>query len=178
MSTPASPPVQPAAGVARKRPGVVTGAVVLLDVLGVGLCGLSLVDYWVVGLTGVNGGPRAVDYVDATIPMLFGVAMFVLGVFLAKGRRGARVTTWVVSALLALTTWGIGPVLDGTDWLRQNVESKPIRDLVSWAQIDLILQSRVLVYLSVPIVIIVLLALPTANAYFRRQPAVSPGSIE
>ena len=178
MSTPASPPVEPAAAVAKKRPGVVTAAVVLLDVLGVALCGLSLVDYVVIGMVSVRGGARAVDYVEAPIPMLFGVAFFVLGVFLAKGRQGARVTTWVVNAMLALTTWGIGPVLDGTDWLRQNVESKPIRDLVAWAQIDLILQSRVLVYLSVPIVIIVLLALPTANAYFRRQPAVSPGSIE
>jgi hypothetical protein len=178
MSPPASPPVEPPAGVARKRPGVVTTAVVLLDVLGVALCGLSLVDYAVIGMVTVRGGARAVDYVEAPIPMLFGVAFFVLGVFLANGRQGARVTTWVVNALLALTTWGIGPVLDSMEWLRQNVTSNPIRDFVALAQIDLILESRVLVFLFVPIVIIVLLALPTANAYFRRQPAVSPGSIE
>jgi len=104
--------------------------------------------------------------------MLFGVAFFVLGMQVAKRRPGARVTTWVVSTLLALSNGCSGLVLDGMDWLWQNVRSNPFRELVVSAQLDLILQTRVLVFLLVPIVIMVLLALPAANAYFRRQPTV------
>ena len=152
--------------------------VILLDVLGIGFCVLSLVDYAAIGLMSFSGGPPAVDYVGALIPILFGVAYFVLGLFVAKGRQSARVATWVVSALLALCNGCVGIVLDGMDWLRQNVPSKPFRELVALAQIDLVLQTRVLVFLLVPIVIIALLALPAANAYFRRQPAVSSGSTE
>jgi hypothetical protein len=178
MSAPASPPVEPTTGVARKRPGVVTAAVVLLDILGVGFCGLSLMEFAVLGLIGFSGGPPAVDFFGAPIPMLFGVALFVLGLFLARGRQGARVTTWLVSALVALSTGCVGPVLDGMDWLRQHVGSNALRELVAMAQIELVLQTRVLVFLLAPIVIIVLLALPAANAYFRQQPAVSSGTTE
>jgi len=61
MSVSASPPVEPAAGVARKRPGVVSAAVVLLDVLGIGFCLLSLVNYAAIALTIVRGGPDAME---------------------------------------------------------------------------------------------------------------------
>ena len=177
MSLPASPPVA-AAGAGRNRPRVVSAAAVLLDVLGIGFCVLSLADYALLGLMGFGGGPRPVDYVGAPIPILFGVAFFVLGVFVAKGRQGARVTTWVVSALLALCTGYSGLVLDGMDRLRDNVQSEPVRELVALVQIDLLLQTRVLVFPLLSIVIIVLLALPAANAYFRRQPVVSSGSTD
>src|SRR5437660_425341 len=86
----------------------------------------------------------------------------------ADGRQGARVTAWVVSALLALCNVLSGPVLAGMDVLRNNIQSNAVQDLVASAQIYLILQTRVLVYLLISIVIIVLLALPAANAYFRR----------
>jgi hypothetical protein len=178
MSLLASPPVEPAAGVATKRPRVVSAAAVLVDVLGIGFCLLSLADYALFGLMGFSGGPPAVDYVGASIPILFGVAFFVLGWFVAKGRQGARVTTWVVSALLALCNGYSGLVLEGMDRLRHNIQSNPVQELVALAQIDLVLQTRVFVYLLVSIVIIMLLSLPAANAYFRRQRAVSSGSTD
>jgi hypothetical protein len=178
MSQPTAPSVEPAGGVARKRPLVVSAAVVLLGVLGIGFCVLSLADYALFGLMGFSGGPPAMDFYSAATPILFGVAFFVLGVFVAKGRQGARVTTWVVSALLALCTGCSGLVAVGMDRLRHNVQSNPVRELVALAQIDLVLMARVFVFLLVSIVIIVLLALPAANAFFRRQPTVSSGSTD
>ena len=169
-----------AAGAGRNRPRVVSAAAVLLDVLGIGFIVLSLADYALLGLDGGlrrRPASRAHD-VGVPILILFGVAFFVLGVFVAKGRQGARVTTWVVSALLALCTGYSGLVLDGMDRLRDNVQSEPVRELVALVQIDLLLQTRVLVFPLLSIVIIVLLALPAANAYFRRQPVVSSGSTD
>ncbi|MFD0557294.1 hypothetical protein FB566_2554 [Stackebrandtia endophytica] len=117
----------------------------------------------------------------AVVMLLFAVGIGILGYFNLRGKNGARITTWVlagiglacgvcngVSAPFASTDV---TVTGGTDETSRLVnEAMSTVDIPAWQNtvgIVLLLISTLL-YLGV----IILLALPASNDYFRKDPPV------
>ena len=183
-----------------RRPAVVTLAVAVLAVMALGAFGYAVAGLTAVGGTvsrfraAAAGTSADVSQVDAAVTLLRGwvvlsavlsvvagllLAGLVLG--LAGGRPGARVATWVVAGLglllgccgiVALIVQRATPLDFGDD--RAAAE---LVDLVAgaypswWIPLTLALSiAQTLGYL----VVAVLLAMPPANAWFRRRPASPP----
>jgi len=108
------------------------------------------------------------------VGLLLAVVYAVLGIFNRRGVNGARITTWVLSgvfllcgaATLALSSVGSGGTTDGVDM--DKVTTAMTDAVPGWynifGSVAGILQ--ILGYL----VVIVLLALPASNEFFRKAP--------
>jgi hypothetical protein len=115
--------------------------------------------------------------VTAFLAVLFGIGFIVLGVLDLKGKQPARIVTWVVAGLMlcclsgSLASNGIGASFgrtsaNGVDM--GEVQRKITEGMPDWVQ-PTQLGVGLLQILSA-LAVIVLLALPAANAYFRRRP--------
>jgi hypothetical protein len=186
--------VAPAPG-PRTRPGVVATASVLLYVSAVLLLvstGVSLVpigdmqkiinDQYAnepenvrqAASIGAVVGPIVVGVVY----VLIAVGLIVLGIFVGKGKQPARVITWVLAGLSVLclgcglassavsTSFsGLGGGADQEALLKAIADATP-----GWVTAAaLVLQ---IISLLVMITVIILLALPAANDYFRKEQQV------
>ncbi|MEV6965515.1 hypothetical protein AB0M47_10390 [Hamadaea sp. NPDC051192] len=194
MSSYGPPAVQPA----RKAPAVVVTAAVILVVLGVigllnaivSLASLgSTVDRFRVLALRVGVSPQKIDdqvtqlrlqtILSAVIGLLIAIVLLVLAYFLVKGSNAARITTWVLCGIGALCACcgGAGLIflknldritVEGDQQAQEQVDlARAMADAVPGWQVGLggtaaILQ--LLGYLAVAI----LLAMPVANAFFRK----------
>jgi len=122
-------------------------------------------------------------YIGAVFPLLIGVLYVILGVFVGRGKQWARITTWVIAGIavccngFGLLGNAVGNVFSGlgnTPNFDQESATKAIQDLIpGW----LTTASMVLggVSLIAAIVVIILLALPPSNPYFRKaEPQWTP----
>jgi hypothetical protein len=126
---------------------------------------------------------RIAAIVGAIISVLFGVGFAILGALDLRGSRAARITTWVFAALGVLCTGcGLGSSgLSGrisTGTTANGVDVKAATEHINAARPSWLTPTvaalSVIALLSL-ILVIILLALPAANAYFRKeQPAFVP----
>ncbi|MFC6018954.1 hypothetical protein ACFP2T_22440 [Plantactinospora solaniradicis] len=188
-----SEPVNPAVA-ARPRPGSVTissyllyAAAVLLAVVAItGLATLGTVaDVYGDAYAGssVEGAEDFIVGFSAfvgVVQLLFAVAYVVLAMLNNQGRNAARITTWVVAGLgVCCTGIGLGGSAAGgmnTSSTGDMPDPKVVQEqleaaLPSWTG-PLTLVCSILVFLLL-LAVIVLLALPASNAFFRKQPAGS-----
>jgi hypothetical protein len=178
----------------RPRPGIVTVAGYLLY-----LVAALLVISMIVSLATVS---KALSYVRATyasdtnehdlvtatkvgigfsvvLDVVLIVLVVLLGLFNLRGRNGMRITTWVIAGLgvlcLGCGAFGnvTGSALPKSDGSSQNTTVN-IRDVVpGWAKATGI-TIDVISVLSL-IAVIILLALPASNAFFRKTPLAMTG---
>jgi hypothetical protein len=162
----------------------VVSAIVSFAMLG------ALRDAWATALEGVGGAESAASLMSTTttvaqvttgvIAALFAVAYTLLGVFVGKGSNGARITTWVLGGLTACCN-GFGAAGSGSgrvgftgtggtgdvDGRTADQIARAFEDaLPGWYQPVTILLSVVALLLAVAVII--LLALPSSNPYFRK----------
>ncbi|GAA1788139.1 hypothetical protein GCM10009682_07770 [Luedemannella flava] len=122
----------------------------------------------------------------AVVYILFAVGLAVLAMFVGRGKQPARITTWVVTGLVALCC-GCGGILGAAsgsamDSLTQNMEAAPGQPdptkvtkiieahMPSWyTPVTTVL---VIIMTLTSIAVIILLALPAANPFFRKEPEV------
>ncbi|MGW0501865.1 hypothetical protein [Micromonospora sp. NPDC003241] len=179
-----------------RRPAVVVTAVVVLAVMAVGALGYAVAGLSIVGGTGSRFRAAAVGtsadsaQVDAMVTLLRGVVVGAavlsvlaalllagLAVGLIGGRPAARVSTWAVAGLgMLLGCCGIGTLLVQRATPLDFGDDQAAAELVAlvadaypswWIPITTTLSvAQVLGYL----VVAVLLAMPSANAWFRRRP--------
>ncbi|MEU5551711.1 MULTISPECIES: hypothetical protein [unclassified Micromonospora] len=179
-----------------RRPAVVVTAVVVLVVMAVGAFGYAVTGLSAVGGTVSRFRAAAVGtsadsaQVDAMVTLLRGVVVGAavlsvlaalllagLAVGLAGRRPAARVSTWVVAGLGALLgCCGIGALLIQRATPLDFGDDQAAAELVAlvadaypswWIPVTTTLSvGQVLGYL----VVAVLLAMPSANAWFRRHP--------
>lgn len=116
----------------------------------------------------------------AVIGGLFGIAFILLGIFTGRGKNPARITTWVIAGLgVCCGTLGvIANAVSGSlnlgssdtgpspEELRERLDAA----LPSWYN-PVVLTLAVLVLLSL-LTVIILLALPPSNEFFRKPEAV------
>ncbi|PZG13841.1 hypothetical protein C1I95_22935 [Micromonospora craterilacus] len=183
-----------------RRPAVVTLAVVVLAVMALGALGYAVAGLTTVGGTvsrfraaaaGTSADASQVDAVvnllrgsvllSAVLSVLVGLLLAGLAFGLAARRPGARVATWVVAALgMFLGCCGIVAVGVQRATPLDFGEDRAVAELVTlvadaypswWIPLTVALSvGQVLGYL----VVAVLLAMPPANAWFRRRPASPP----
>jgi len=131
----------------------------------------------------VNSMSAGNDPVSLAFNIAPGLAVLILAFFVLRGSNGARITTWVISGLMLLCSIGgfglmalIGSSdVDGVDFAAATEAG--LAAVPSWynafSTISLVIS--VLAYLLV----IILLALPASNEYFRKdrapQQIVLPG---
>ncbi|MBF9130714.1 hypothetical protein I0C86_17360 [Plantactinospora sp. S1510] len=186
-----SEPVNPTAA-ARPRPGSVTissyllyAAAVLLAV--VAITGLSTIGtvsevygdaYAGSSVEGAEDFIVGVSAFVAVVQLLFAVGYVVLALLNNQGRNGARIATWVVAGLgVCCTGVGLGGTAAGgmnTSSTGDMPDPKVIQErledaLPPWTG-PLSLVCSILVFVLL-LAVIVLLALPASNAFFRKQPA-------
>ncbi|QOC94651.1 hypothetical protein [Micromonospora craniellae] len=179
-----------------RRPAVVVTAVVVLAVMAVGALGYAVAGLSIVGGTVSRFRAAAVGtsadtaQVDAMVALLRGAvagaavlsvlaALLLTGLALglARGRPAARVSTWVVAGLgVLLGCCGIGTLLVQRTAPLDFGDDRAAAELVAlvadtypawWIPVTTTLSvGQVLGYL----VVAVLLAMPSANAWFRRRP--------
>jgi hypothetical protein len=182
----------------KPRPGVVTAAAGLLFV-SAGFHGLSIVvaiielpylQRAVQSMVQDQTAPRAASNLVQTttqagvvfgivVAVLLGAALAVLGVFVGKGSQAARVTTWVIAGLMALSNGcGLGstaftallagrlpqPSTGGSTTLTAS-------DIYP-AWINAWTTANNVVNLVALVLVIVFLARPAASEYFRKPPAL------
>jgi len=128
---------------------------------------LSLIQFVTIGL--------------AVVMLLFAVGIGILGYFNLRGKNGARITTWVLAGIglacgvcsgvsAPFSTSTDVTVTGGDEMTRAVNEALAGVDVPAWqntASIILLLISTLL-YLAV----IILLALPNSNDYFRKDPPI------
>jgi hypothetical protein len=181
-------PVQPA------RPGTVTAAVYILFVLAViqlinvvvqvstvGPTVEAIRDYTIeVGDTTTGNTiatvTRVFGYVGAVLSLAFAAGFAILGLLVGRGRNAARITTWVLagislccgvvglagSAAGNLTQGGgTGTNIDGAEMARRIEEALP-----SWSAP--LTKTLGVVSVVCALALIILLALPASNDFFRR----------
>jgi len=172
----------------RKRPGVVTAAssllyfcaVVLVVVAGLGLLQMdktSKITEEV--LAGTPGGDSAGTLVRvsligaAALDIVLAIGIVVLGVFVGKGKQPARIITWVVAGLGVLCI-GCSLAAGGLS-LSNTPEQKLLAERLSqempaWqTAISTALNGLSVIAL---VAVIIMLALPAANDYFRKEQEV------
>jgi hypothetical protein len=108
--------------------------------------------------------------VSIVITAALAAGLAVLGALVAKGKQPARVMTWVVAGLLVLCT-GLGLALNG--YLAGQARQGSTVDLTpgwvsAWNTGSGILETLALV------LVIILLAVPAANDYFRKELWIPP----
>lgn len=177
----------------KPRPGVVTAAAGLLFVL-IAVHAVSLIPGIAqvsVILDAVDGEANAttanamrigatVGIVVAVVIALVLIACYaVLGVFVAKGKQVARIITWVVAGIFALNTVVAlaGGTAALTSRLPQTAAASDLQARIkaatpSWiGTATMAINAATLIAL---LCVILLLALPAANDYFRKPPAAWP----
>ncbi|NUT33025.1 MAG: hypothetical protein HOV79_08120 [Hamadaea sp.] len=191
-------PAPAAVAAPRRTPGVVTTAAVIvfgIGVLGVinALLGLvtlgTTVDRFRTLARAAGVAPHRINeqvsqlrvqsVVTGVIALLLGLLLIALAYFLLKGRNAARITTWVLCGLGALCACcgGVGLIflanldnvtVEGDQQTQEQVEiARALSDaLPGWqvATSGTVSVLQLLGYLTVAI----LLALPAANAFFRK----------
>lgn len=194
MSYTESLPVQPV----RSRPGVVTAAVWLIYLVALLMMVSAAMALMVAGAMRdayeqafAELAEResavivsvAIAVGSAIVMLLLAVGLVILGYLDGKGRNGARITTWVLAGLSvcclgygaiseiggALGNAGTsGDTIDGEDVRIAMEEHLPAWYTPAATAMDL-------VALVVSLLVIVLLAMPAANAFFRKpQPTGQP----
>ncbi len=178
------------------RPGIVTAAGILLYATAA-LQLLSLYPvfvFWdsmgyairhtaVDAATRDGAGPTVVvfDVVMAVLFLLAAAVLVVLGILNGKGRNGSRITTWVFGGLL-ICCGGLLTLISGANTLVQRagvsgasgtarndeVARIALEHLPGWVNPSTLALSLLTTLLVIGALI--LLALPAANAYFRKAP--------
>lgn len=141
--------------------------------------------------SGVEGGDTAVSVVSASLwvsvvlNVLLAVGFVILAIFDGKGKQGARVTTWVFAGIGALCC-GCGSLANGlTSNLNNMVDSQGTKTNAPTAsEVQAVVDAHVpswygpvsttiaILLALACIAVIVLLALPAANPFFRKEPEV------
>ena len=140
---------------------------------------------------GVAGGDAASSvvsgslYVSAALNLLLAVGFVILAIFDNQGKQGARITTWVFAGIGALCCGcgGLANTFNGslnsmldqqntTTGAPTSAEVQRAMDahIPSWYTPTVATTAIILALCC--ITVIVLLALPAANAYFRKEPEV------
>ncbi len=187
--------VTPADG-RRVRPAVVTYACYLLYLLAALQVISAIVQFSVLGTysdvtkkafadtsvgDAASTATAAVVAVGAVVSLLFAVGYVVLAIFDGRGRQPARIVTWALLGV-SLCCGGYGLVGNATGGFTGNnrrVEGAPsqselqqmLKDaLPSWYQPVILLLG--IIALLAAITVIILLALPASNQFFRKQEPV------
>lgn len=150
-----------------------TMAVMREELGGEGVEGLSAEQ-----LDAALGFGTAISYAVAFVSLLFALAVSLLGVFNAKGKNGARVTTWVLAGLGLLcsvcgsiggafnsVTGGTTGTTGGSDALTEATE-RAMAELPGWYYPATL--AFAIINLLLYLAIIILLAVPASNDYFRK----------
>jgi hypothetical protein len=131
------------------------------------------------GVDGMVSGVATVTLVGAAIiALVLTIGYVLLGIFVGKGRNGARITTWVIGGI-SLCCLGLGTI--GTLTGRASFQGSGDINGRSSAEVARILQDELpgwyqpvsagltaLSFLCV-LAVIILLALPASQPYFRKQ---------
>ncbi|HIW64177.1 MAG TPA: hypothetical protein H9881_17125 [Candidatus Stackebrandtia excrementipullorum] len=173
----------------KKRPGSVTfaaGLQFLVFALGVATAVFSLVygpdmtEAMRASLESQGAAPDVVESVSGgddaltvTLSLLPSVVMLVLAFFVLRGANGARITTWVFSGLMLLCSLaGIGILgllggfqAEGIDF--GAVTEAGVDAVPGWYNLFTTVGGIVMVLAY--LLIIILLALPASNEYFRKD---------
>jgi hypothetical protein len=182
----------------QRRPGSVTAAgyllylvavVIVIDAI-VGIASASAVKdatvkaYESAGIPNadsLSGAATAGAIIGAVIYILLAVGLFVLGALDMRGKNAARIVTWVLAGIGVLcfclaSVGGLasGAILNSTPASPNGVSAsdlaKQIKDAEpSWLQPTQ--TALAIISLLALILVIILLALPASNAYFRGAPA-------
>lgn len=186
----------------QRRPGAVTAAAYLLFLVAV----LIVVDavisivtagavadatrkaYESAGLpTTQTGFTQATAIFGGVFYLLLAVGLGVLGVLDLRGKNPARIVTWVVGGLgvLCFCLGAVGSavggsLLSGLPKARNGVSAADLAKQIQDAQPSWLQPTQTtlaIINLLALILVIILLALPASNAYFRRPaaPTVDPG---
>lgn len=118
----------------------------------------------------------------AIITIILAIALAILARFTMRGRQGARITTWVLAGLSVLCTCGgatgaLGSRLT-TNTSSSGVSTATVNDLVDKARPSWLVPTTStlsVIGLLGAIAVIILLALPASNPYFRRAAPGTPG---
>ena len=173
--------------IGRQRPTVVTAAVYLLYLLAVvqvvdGALGLVLLgdmqDAYETAYGGADGrGPAKVAVIiGASVGVLLALGYGLLGYLNGHGRNGARVTTWVVlglsvccfSAGMFVQASPTEPRVTSTFRATRTEITQTVSDMMPAYTVAMFMLATL--SLLATILVVVLLALPPANLYFRRPP--------
>jgi hypothetical protein len=182
---------------ARPRPTVVTAATYLLYLVAALEVISAIMSFSIIGavsdaLKDVYAGTALSDSsetiikasytVGAVFALLLAAGFAVLGIFDGRGKNGARITTWVVGGI-ALCCFGaglggnavsssLGGSSDSTGGpTSAEVQTRVDDALPSWYTPSSMVIS--VVSLLALLAVIILLALPKANEFFRKQPAAT-----
>jgi hypothetical protein len=184
---------QPVA-VPRKRPGVVTAAAYLMILVAVLIVVSTVVNLSLLGTTidamkkayagvpnfdQVGSFTRGIAIAGSVFYVLVAVGYVVLALFNLRGANPARIVTWVLAGVGVLcfgcglaqqTTGGLSNMGGGnTNGVDVKAAAQQVADaLPSWAAP--LLTTIAVVNLLAVIVVIILLALPAANEFFRKRP--------
>lgn len=186
------PPPAPQGGVV--RPGTVTIASLLLYLLGLLLLIMTVVS--IISVSSIStdvfadiyadqgmdredaqtaaNAVKAVSYGTAVIYVLIAVVLVICGVFVAKGKQWARVTSWVFAGLVLCC--GLGNVISasiGSAFSGQGnqaeIQRRLLDEMPGWVQpVNLVIT---IAWLLSAIAVIILLAMPPSHPYFRKPEA-------
>src|SRR6266536_2042517 len=123
----------------------------------------------------------ALQVIGAVVSLLFAVGYVVLAIFDGRGRQPARIVTWALLGVsLCCGGYGlVGNATGGFTGYKRRVEGAPsqselqqmLKDaLPSWYQPVILLLG--IIALLAAITVIILLALPASNQFFRKQEPV------
>jgi hypothetical protein len=118
------------------------------------------------------------------IYVLVGIGIAVLAIFDGKGRNGARITTWVFMGLLTLCCGcgGLFSAISGGAGFTGNISTTGSSGQIDQQAMQRILEQELpswytpvsatlsIVLALVGLAVIILLALPASNAFFRKTP--------
>ncbi|WP_213454774.1 hypothetical protein [Rhizomonospora bruguierae] len=135
---------------------------------------------WAAGTPAESGGTFAVvgSIASAVIGLIIGVVLVVLAIFNNRGSNGTRITTWVLSGILLCCT-GLGfagsAVNSGLSGGGGTPDPKVLQErltheLPGWYN-GVTMTSNVITVLAL-LAVVILLALPPANAFFRKPAQV------
>jgi len=110
-------------------------------------------------------------YAQVVIAIIIAVLFVLMGVFVLRGRQGMRITAWVITGLGVLCS-GIGLAGEGLAGSAAGADSSTTVDLPSW--LTTTQRSLSVIDLLAFLAIIVLLALPASNPYFKKPMMAEP----
>ncbi len=115
----------------------------------------------------------------AVIAILMGVLFAVIGTLVLRGRQVGRILAWIFAGLGALCTLCLsaGALVSSsmTTSTVNGVDTKAINDKIAAAQPSWLRPTQTaleIISLIALILVIVLLALPASNAFFRKEPEI------
>jgi hypothetical protein len=157
----------------RARPVAVTAASILLYVVGALFVLRGFVDLAAVP-TSVPGA-QVVEVLALAVLAAIGAGLAVLGAFVGRGRNGARITTWVLTGLFtACCGFDTLALVSGSPETRNYTQGTETTEYETpgWARASDGTLSVLIV--SALVAVIILLAIPVSNAYFRPVTAWPP----